>query len=217
MSPRRSQQQQRPHLLRPVHRRHRHPPQGAPPQHLEYPVGLGLLTSVYAPTGDRREVPRRGSGHASPRAHHRQGVRPSRRFRTALNVGALIRSDKHTFTDAARAHRRHRGQRRRRLLRSRRRAHEQRDRPAVIRRAAPAARARSARSSPTASASRCAVVPQQVRSARRGLRLRRRHRQRRTAFRSRGCSRAKVYLARNSFFEIGGGAGLCRGSSRTAA
>ena len=53
-----------------------------------------------------------------------------------------------------------------------------------------------------------AIVPGKFDPRRRALRLRRRHRQRVGGHPLEGLLAAKVYLARNSYFEIGGGAGL---------
>jgi OmpA-OmpF porin, OOP family len=64
----------------------------------KYPVGLGLLFSIYAPSGRR---PFLGENQVSLRPEiiiDREWGR-SRRFKTALNVGALIRPGVHTIVD----------------------------------------------------------------------------------------------------------------------
>jgi outer membrane protein OmpA-like peptidoglycan-associated protein len=65
----------------------------------KYPVGLGLLASVYAPSGDAKKFLGEGQVTIRPEVILDKEFGYSRRFRMALNVGALIRPSKHSFTD----------------------------------------------------------------------------------------------------------------------
>jgi len=66
----------------------------------KYPVGLGVLVSYYAPTGDSKNfLGEGGGGSLRPEIILDKEFGFSRRFRMALNVGALVRFGKNTFTD----------------------------------------------------------------------------------------------------------------------
>jgi outer membrane protein OmpA-like peptidoglycan-associated protein len=65
----------------------------------KYPVGLGLLTSIYTPSGDGKKFIGEGQVTIRPEAIVDREWGLNRRFRTALNLGALIRPEKHTYTD----------------------------------------------------------------------------------------------------------------------
>ncbi len=65
----------------------------------KYPVGLGLLTSVYAPSGKGSNFTGEGQVTIRPEIILDKEFGFSRRFRMALNVGALIRPSKNTFQD----------------------------------------------------------------------------------------------------------------------
>ncbi len=65
----------------------------------KYPVGLAVLTSVYLPTGDSKKFLGEGNVTLRPEIILDKEFGYARRFRMALNVGALIRFDKNTFTD----------------------------------------------------------------------------------------------------------------------
>ncbi len=65
----------------------------------KYPVGLGLLTSVYAPSGDGKRFIGEGQWTVRPEIIVDREWGFMRRFKTAINVGALIRPEKHSFTD----------------------------------------------------------------------------------------------------------------------
>ena len=68
----------------------------------KFPVGLGLLASVYVPTSNSKGSKQfTGEGQVTIRPElilDREWGR-NRRIKTALNLGALIRPTKHTFTD----------------------------------------------------------------------------------------------------------------------
>jgi outer membrane protein OmpA-like peptidoglycan-associated protein len=65
-----------------------------------YPVGLGINTSVYAPTStESRRFLGEGQVTIRPEIILDKEFGWSRRFRMALNVGALIRPNSNTFTD----------------------------------------------------------------------------------------------------------------------
>jgi OOP family OmpA-OmpF porin len=66
----------------------------------KYPVGLGLLASVYVPSGNGKKFLGEGQVTVRPELIIDKEFGYSRRFRMALNVGALIRPEKHTFTDS---------------------------------------------------------------------------------------------------------------------
>ncbi|MDB4969127.1 MAG: OmpA/MotB domain protein [Myxococcales bacterium] len=65
----------------------------------KYPVGLGMLFSLYAPSGDAKKFLGEGQVTIRPEIIIDKEFGYSRRFRMALNAGALIRPSKHTFTD----------------------------------------------------------------------------------------------------------------------
>jgi OOP family OmpA-OmpF porin len=66
----------------------------------KYPVGLGLLFSLYAPSGDAKRFLGEGQVTLRPELIVDKEFGYSRRFKMALNVGALIRpTGAHTFTD----------------------------------------------------------------------------------------------------------------------
>jgi len=65
----------------------------------KYPVGLGLLASIYAPSGDGKKFIGEGQVTIRPELIVDKEFGYSRRFRMALNVGALIRPGTHSFTD----------------------------------------------------------------------------------------------------------------------
>ena len=65
----------------------------------KYPVGLGLLASIYAPSGDAKKFLGEGQVTIRPELIVDKEFGYSRRFRAAINIGALIRPDKHSFTD----------------------------------------------------------------------------------------------------------------------
>src|SRR5262249_8224341 len=65
----------------------------------KYPVGLALLASVYVPTGDSKKFLGEGQVSLRPELILDKEFGYSRRFRAALNVGALIRPATHSFTD----------------------------------------------------------------------------------------------------------------------
>jgi outer membrane protein OmpA-like peptidoglycan-associated protein len=62
-------------------------------------LGLALLTSLYTPTGDAKNFLGEGNVTLRPELILDKEFGFARRFRIALNAGALIRFDKHTFTD----------------------------------------------------------------------------------------------------------------------
>ena len=89
-------------VLRAVHRRHRLPPQGALPQHLEVSGRARHALLGVRAVGRRKEVPRRRPGDAAARAHRRQGVRllaplqdGAQRRRAHPPVGALVHRPGH--------------------------------------------------------------------------------------------------------------------------
>jgi OmpA-OmpF porin, OOP family len=65
----------------------------------KYPVGLGLLFSLYAPSGDSKKFLGEGQVTLRPEIIVDKEFGYSRRFKVALNVGALIRPSKHSYTD----------------------------------------------------------------------------------------------------------------------
>jgi OOP family OmpA-OmpF porin len=65
----------------------------------KYPVGLGLLVSIYAPSGTQHQFIGEGQVTIRPEIIIDREWGRSRRFKTALNVGALIRPSGHTITD----------------------------------------------------------------------------------------------------------------------
>ncbi|HUS64151.1 MAG TPA: OmpA family protein [Kofleriaceae bacterium] len=65
----------------------------------KYPVGLAVVTSIYVPTGDAKRFLGEGNVTLRPELVLDKEFGFSRRFRMALNVGALIRFDRNTFTD----------------------------------------------------------------------------------------------------------------------
>jgi outer membrane protein OmpA-like peptidoglycan-associated protein len=65
----------------------------------KYPVGLALVASIYAPSGDAKKFLGEGQVTIRPELILDKEFGYSRRFRMALNVGALIRPEKRTFTD----------------------------------------------------------------------------------------------------------------------
>ena len=65
----------------------------------KYPVGLGLLFSLYTPSGDSKRFLGEGQVTLRPELIVDKEFGYSRRFRMALNVGALIRPSKHSYID----------------------------------------------------------------------------------------------------------------------
>jgi outer membrane protein OmpA-like peptidoglycan-associated protein len=65
----------------------------------KYPLGLAVLASVYAPTGPSENFLGEGSVSLRPEVILDSEFGYARRFRMALNVGALVRPSKNTFTD----------------------------------------------------------------------------------------------------------------------
>src|SRR5438874_6923166 len=65
----------------------------------KYPVGLGLLFSLYAPSGDSKKFLGEGQVTLRPEIIVDKEFGYSRRFKMALNVGALIRPSVHSYTD----------------------------------------------------------------------------------------------------------------------
>ncbi|MFI5288810.1 MAG: OmpA family protein [Polyangia bacterium] len=65
----------------------------------KYPVGLAVITSIYAPTGTSSQFLGEGNWSLRPEIILDKEFGFSRRFRMALNVGALVRFNKNTFTD----------------------------------------------------------------------------------------------------------------------
>jgi outer membrane protein OmpA-like peptidoglycan-associated protein len=65
----------------------------------KYPIGLAVLASIYAPTGDSKNFLGEGNVSLWPQIILDKEFGFSRRFRMALNAGALVRFDKNTFTD----------------------------------------------------------------------------------------------------------------------
>ncbi len=66
----------------------------------KYPVGLGLLVSIYAPSGHKSDFTGEGQVTIRPELILDREWGRSRRFKTALNVGALIRPSTKTLRDA---------------------------------------------------------------------------------------------------------------------
>jgi outer membrane protein OmpA-like peptidoglycan-associated protein len=64
-----------------------------------HPVGLALLASVYAPTGDAKRFLGEGNVTLRPELVLDEELGRARRVRIALNVGALVRFSRNTFTD----------------------------------------------------------------------------------------------------------------------
>jgi outer membrane protein OmpA-like peptidoglycan-associated protein len=65
----------------------------------KHPVGLALVTSIYAPSGKSTSFLGEGNVSLRPELILDKEFGFFRRFRMALNVGALIRVDRNTFTD----------------------------------------------------------------------------------------------------------------------
>jgi OOP family OmpA-OmpF porin len=65
----------------------------------KYPVGLGLLFSLYAPSGDSKKFLGEGQVTLRPEIIVDKEFGYSRRFKMAINVGALIRPSVHSYTD----------------------------------------------------------------------------------------------------------------------
>ncbi|MCA1664455.1 MAG: OmpA family protein, partial [Myxococcales bacterium] len=65
----------------------------------KYPVGLGALFSLYVPSGDAKKFLGEGQVTIRPELIVDKEFGYSRRFRMALNVGALIRPSVHSYTD----------------------------------------------------------------------------------------------------------------------
>ncbi len=64
-----------------------------------YPIGIGVLASIYAPSGDGKRFLGEGQTTFRPELILDREWFKSRRFKTGINVGALIRPHQHTFTD----------------------------------------------------------------------------------------------------------------------
>jgi OmpA-OmpF porin, OOP family len=64
-----------------------------------YPVGLGLLFSLYAPSGDAKKFLGEGQVTLRPEIIVDKEFGRERRFKLALNLGALIRPSVHSYTD----------------------------------------------------------------------------------------------------------------------
>ena len=65
----------------------------------KYPVGLGLLTSIYVPSATNHQFLGENQVTIRPEIIVDKEFGKSRRFKMALNAGALIRPEKHTVTD----------------------------------------------------------------------------------------------------------------------
>jgi outer membrane protein OmpA-like peptidoglycan-associated protein len=65
----------------------------------KYPVGLGLLFSLYVPSGDAKKFLGEGQVTLRPEIIVDKEFGYSRRFKMALNAGALIRPSVHSYTD----------------------------------------------------------------------------------------------------------------------
>jgi OOP family OmpA-OmpF porin len=65
----------------------------------KHKVGLALLTSLYAPSGDAAHFLGEGGVTLRPELILDKEFGSSRRFRMALNAGALVRFESHTFKD----------------------------------------------------------------------------------------------------------------------
>jgi OOP family OmpA-OmpF porin len=65
-----------------------------------HPVGLGVSFSLYAPSGDATKFLGEGQVTLRPEVIVDKELGFARRFRVALNFGALVRPAKHSFTDA---------------------------------------------------------------------------------------------------------------------
>ncbi|HWE29267.1 MAG TPA: OmpA family protein [Polyangia bacterium] len=65
----------------------------------KYPVGLGLLFSLYVPSGDSKRFLGEGQVTLRPELIVDKEFGYSRRFKMALNAGALIRPSVHSYTD----------------------------------------------------------------------------------------------------------------------
>ena len=66
----------------------------------KYPVGLGLSFSLYAPSGDAKRFLGEGQVTLRPELIVDKELGHSRRFKMALNAGALIRPSLHSYTDS---------------------------------------------------------------------------------------------------------------------
>ena len=181
----------------------------------KYPVGLGLLFSLYAPSGDAQEVPRRGPGHAAARAHRRQGVRPlaplqdgAQRRRAHPSVDALVHRQRHDARRRARRRRRHG------LLRAVDDA--RRRRPAPPRCGTQQTRSLGSQLTYGLGVS-YAIVPQRFDLVGEAFGYADVDRRRRRRARSRVCSRPRSTSRSKSYFEIGGGAGPLAALGRQAA
>ena len=64
-----------------------------------YPVGLGLVFSLYAPSGDAKKFLGEGQVTIRPEIIVDKEFGRSRRFRLALNIGTLVRPSVHSYTD----------------------------------------------------------------------------------------------------------------------
>lgn len=64
-----------------------------------YPVGLGLLASLYVPSGDSKHFLGEGQVTFRPELIFDKEFGYGRRFRAAINIGALIRPNQHSFKD----------------------------------------------------------------------------------------------------------------------
>jgi outer membrane protein OmpA-like peptidoglycan-associated protein len=67
----------------------------------KHPLGLAILTSLYLPTGPSRNLLGEGNVSLRPELILDKEFGRERRFRMALNVGAMVRFDRNTFTDFA--------------------------------------------------------------------------------------------------------------------
>jgi outer membrane protein OmpA-like peptidoglycan-associated protein len=65
----------------------------------KYPVGLALLTSIYVQSGRSSQFLGEGNVSLRPEIILDKEFGFFRRFRMSLNIGALVRIDKNTFTD----------------------------------------------------------------------------------------------------------------------
>ncbi|MCU1277473.1 MAG: OmpA/MotB domain protein [bacterium] len=66
----------------------------------KYPVGLGLLFSLYAPSGDSKKFLGEGQVTLRPEIIVDKELGYARRLKLALNLGALIRPSVHSYSDA---------------------------------------------------------------------------------------------------------------------
>ena len=176
----------------------------------KYPVGLGLLVLAVRAVG---RLARSSSATARSRcgpsssSTRSSATRAASRWRSTW-ARSSVRRRTPTPTSARRSSADPDGQRRRRLLPAGADHAWARRRCRATRAAARSRRARSARSSPTGSACRTPSCRSKFDIVGEASTATPTLTGAPASARSKACSRIKVYLARKSFFEIGGGAGL---------